>query len=52
MARIECSLIVHVVCKNVTHDKCLGGGLFVFSLNQRNARVSGIQQQGMNFVVM
>lgn len=30
MARIECSLIVHVVCKNVTHDKCLGGGVVCF----------------------
>ena len=30
MGRIKCNLTVHVVCENVIHYKCWGGGCLFF----------------------
>lgn len=44
MERIECDLVVHVVCLRMSFiTNVWGYFLFDFSLSQRNAGVSGIE---------
>lgn len=38
MERIECDLVVHVVCKDVIHYKCLGGFFVRFFSEPKECR--------------